>query len=380
MRQNSGLHSLRGQTMIRRNFLKTVAGGSAVAIAGCMGNGDSNGDETTEPSSDGGDTSTSTPADSGSDSGSDGGSNLPDQMNLGLSSPARGVFSFPLWPGLERRLEEQGSSMSANAFSGHTPTAGALVQGDIVTGYMGLPSLLKAQQEGLPLVAIHSFMQEYNFPMVTQPDISGWDQLEGSTIAIHAPTGASSVITQYMLNQELDAPDDVELTYIVGSGNRASALRSGDVDAACILASPAEQLSATGNGNILAYPQEYEGLSNMLTNVWVALEPDLEERSDSLQVFVDEMQASYSRMFEGDHEAIISEAEESGEYPDYEQEAWANALETATDSPPLWPESKETSLPAENINRTQDLLVEIGEIEEEAVKPVDEITDRRFLE
>ncbi|WP_336024155.1 ABC transporter substrate-binding protein [Halobellus salinisoli] len=366
--------------MIRRNFLRTVAGGSAVAIAGCMGNGDDGGDETTEPSSGGGDSTTAASSDSGSDSDSGGGTDLPDQMNLGLSSPARGVFSFPLWPGLQRRLEEQGSSMSAEAFSGHTPTAGALVQGDIVTGYMGLPSLLKAQQEGLPLVAIHSFMQEYNFPMVAQPDITSWDQLEGGTIAIHAPTGATSVISQYMLNEELGSTDSVELTYIVGSGNRASALRAGDVDATCLLASPGEQLSVTGNGNILAYPQDYEGLSNMLTNVWVALEPDLEERSDSLQVFVDEMQASYSRMFEGDHETIISEAEESGEYPDYEQEAWSNALEIATDSPPLWPESKETSLPAENIERTQDLLVDIGEIEEETAKPVSEIVDRRFLE
>ena len=359
--------------MIRRNFLRTVAGGSAIAIAGCMGNNGNGENKTTKPNSGGDDTSTSTSSNSG-------GNSLPDEMHLGLSSPARGVFSFPLWPGLERRLKDQGSSMATTAFSGHTPTAGALVQGDIVTGYMGLPSLLKAQQEGLPLVAIHSFMQEYNFPMVTQPDITSWDQLEGGKIAAHAPTGASSVITQYMVNQELGSMDSIEMTYIVGSSNRASALRSGDVDAACILASPAEQLSATGNGNILAYPQDYEGLSNMLTNVWVAIEPDLEARADSLQVFVDEMQASYSRMFEGDHEAIISEAEASGEYPDYEQKAWANALQKAVDSPPLWPKSKKTSLPAENIKRTQDLLVEVGEIEEKATKPVDEIVDRRFLE
>lgn len=362
--------------MKRRTFLKSAAGSTTVAIAGCSSSTDSPGTtsapDTTSANTDSGDSQTT--------SGGGSGANLPDKMSLGLASPARGTFSFPLWPGLQRRLDEQGSEMVTQAFSGHTPTAGALVQGDIVTGYMGLPSLLKAQQQGLPLVAIHSFMQEYFFPMVTQPDITSWDQLEGATIAAHAPTGASSVITQYMVQQELGSMDSVEMTYIIGSGNRASALQSGDVDATVILDSPAEQLAVNGDANILAYPWDYEGLSRMLTNVWVALEPNLEDRADSLQVFVDQMQASYNQMFEGDHDTIVQEATETGEYPPYAAEAWSQSLDQATSSPALWPDSKADGLPAENIQRTQDLLVEVGEIEEDATRPAEEIVDRRFLE
>jgi ABC-type nitrate/sulfonate/bicarbonate transport system substrate-binding protein len=300
-------------------------------------------------------------------------------MNLGLSSPARGTFSFPLWPGLQRRLADQGSQLATEAFSGHTPTAGALVRNNIVAGYMGLPSILAAQAEGLPLVAIHSFMHEYFFPMVTQPDITEWSQLEGATIAAHAPTGASATILKYMVRQELGSMDSIEVTYIIGSGNRGAALQSGDVDATVILDSVAEQLAVSGDANILAYPWDYEGLTGLFTNAWVALEPALEDNATALQTFVDEMQASYARMFEGDHDTIIAEAKETGEYPNYADEAWAQSLDQAT-STPLWPETKDQALPASNIEKTMDLLVEVDELEEDARRPVEDIVDRRFLE
>lgn len=340
----------------------TIAGGSTALISGCLG-GENDDNSSNNSTSNG----------TGNEE-----AQLPESITIGMSSPALDAFAFPIWPTLENNLADQGTTLEADVFAGHSPTAGALIQEEILTGFMSLPSLIAAQNEGMPLIAIQGFMEQYEQPIVGAPGIDEFADLEGQRIAIHDPTGASAAIGFTMALEEWGDINAVEWEYIAGSGNRVAAMESGEVDATIVLLGAAQHMEESGAGNILAYPWDFERLTNAYMNLWVALEPQIDERAGELQGFVNEIQEAYNATYEGDITEIVQGVMDTGDYPDYSEDVWMNSLETLRENE-TWPTSKEEALSADRIETTQEMLVEVDLLDEEKTLSADELVTRQFL-
>lgn len=342
--------------MRRREYIsRTIAGGSILGIAGCLGGGDSNGSEDPEGTG----TSSFSP---------------PDTATVGFPSPALGIFDYAVFPGFQNQLED--STVERQVFNGYSPMVASFVRGDHNFGFMALPAAIDAINEGFPLSVLSAHTEEHAFSLIVQNDISSWDDLEGGSVAVHSPSSTSTAAAKAMVEQELGDPNAVEYTNILGTPNRLSAMQSGQVDAASVFASGGYNAEAEGYAQVLGVPWEYDVLSDQVGFVWVTLDDVLEENEALLEYYINNMHESYSYLYETDSGTVVDEALTTDIYPDFARDAWVQTLNEVKEVE-LWPE--DGGMSAENLERAQDLLVNTDLITEDERVSRDELVDDRFL-
>ncbi|MFW5918405.1 MAG: ABC transporter substrate-binding protein [Haloferacaceae archaeon] len=325
--------------MQRRAFLKRVGVGTAVAsvggsLSGCIG-------QLTERG-------------------------LPETVTVGYPSPALPVYNFALFPGLADELADRDAEVEMEQFSGYTPMVSALIRGDISVGVLSLTSLLRARSEEFPIVAPVGYTQEYAFALVTAPEIEGWEDLRGRTVALHSPSAVSTVTGRVMVDDRLGDPEAVDYEFIVGTPNRLSAIESGEADAAVVFVSGALQAEREGYARTLGYPWEFDRLADQTTVALVTPEEALEDRPRAIERLVDAATATYERLYEADAGEITDRALASGHFAEFPREVWIEAFEQVRDVE-IWPRGQ--GLEAESIERASDVLVDTGMITEEQRLP-----------
>ncbi|WP_165874805.1 ABC transporter substrate-binding protein [Natrarchaeobius oligotrophus] len=339
----------------RRTVLKSAIGASVVGLAGCVG--DENGDGT-----DDGNGGTDDGGNGETDDGADD-VDFPDEIQIGVPSPTEPVYAFPIYGEFQSSLEEQGTTLERTMFNGFTPMVAALISGEIDFGYLTVEGIVGAINEGFPVVAFSGFLDEYVFVMISSPEVDTWDDLEGGRAATHSPNSMSTVVGEVMIDEELGS-DAVDLINILGATDRLAALEAGEVDAAIVPYSAALNAEEEGIGSILAAPWEYERLQSNLASAWITLEETYDENTDLYRTMADELSASYEATYDGDLVEVTEQSLAGGGdvFPDYGQDIWERSLETVRDID-VWP--RDGDIPAENLERSQDVLVDTGILEED---------------
>ncbi len=333
----------------RRTFLKTAAAGSAISIAGCLGDDESNGE-------------------------------LSDTIAVGATSPVYPVFYYPLFPVLEERLaENHGVELVTETFAGPTAMTGGFMQGEIDVGYLTPAAITNQRNEGVPVVAIGTVVHQFYHSLVVDPSIDDWDDLEGADVAVHEPLTSSTVLTEAMIAEELGSVDAVEYQNILGTTERMASLEAGEVDAIIAFLSGAFQAEADGYGEILGFPWEYDHLADIPANGWVLPEPDLDDNEEQMEILMTEMQAAYDEVYEEDSEDIVDRALDTDVgYPEFGEDVWIDAFETAVEND-LWPRDYETNMSEERMEESIDLSVELDLLDEDDRISAGEILDDRFV-
>jgi NitT/TauT family transport system substrate-binding protein len=201
---------------------------AAIAVAGmvlaaCGGGAGTNGDPAT---------TTETNAGTGSDVDGEAMFDLAGQtLRITASAPgsltvgSRYVFD---------RLREWGAEVDVIELSTTTGIQ-ALVAGQSDAGTHGADEVVLGAAEGADVVAIGAPVSRMDYVLVGTSDLSGPADLAGKDIAMSGPAGFDALLTRLSMRENgLDPDSDANFVQIGGSGERAAALLTGNVQAATI--------------------------------------------------------------------------------------------------------------------------------------------------
>jgi NitT/TauT family transport system substrate-binding protein len=250
-----------------------------------------------------------------------------------------------------------------------------LIRGDVDVGNIGLTEAIKASQTGVPIKIIFVAQRRFEFVMVSQPDITSFDQLAGKRVAYHAP-GSGTEILQRVLVRQYDPALEDEINWVVlpESPNRAAAMIAGEIDVTSLEFADVLTLQSEGDYNIIGTWGDIEGpSSDAISTVWVASEEFYDQNPDRLQEFAVHLADGYATFYE-DKQAWVDLASEL--LPDVD----ASRLEQSYDfylEQEMYPKAGEAALTPELWADMDAFFTEIGEYEDPAS---DEIVDYEIIQ
>lgn len=142
-----------------------------------------------------------------------------------------------------QRLREWGADVELVIL---TTTTGiqTLIAGRSDIAQHGSDELVLGAAEGADVVAIGAPSTRMDYVLVGRSDIGSVTELEGSTVAMSGPAGFDALLTRLSLDREgLDPESAVSFVQVGGSPERATALLSGQADAATVFLEDWEELS-----------------------------------------------------------------------------------------------------------------------------------------
>jgi NitT/TauT family transport system substrate-binding protein len=249
-----------------------------------------------------------------------------------------------------------------------------LIRGDLDVGNIGLTEAIKASQTGVPIKIFYVSQKAFEFVMVSQPEITSFDQLAGKKVAYHSP-GSGTEILQRVLVRQHDPALEKEIDWVVlpESPNRAAAMLAGEIDVTSLEFADVLTLQEEGDYNILGVWTDIEGDSaNAISTVWVASEEFYNGNQDRLEQLATDLQEGYDAFYE-DKNAWIEKASSLIEV----DEERLNKSYDFYNETEMYPVSGEAPLTPELWKTLDDFFTEIGEYEDPAS---DEIVDYEIIE
>jgi ABC-type nitrate/sulfonate/bicarbonate transport system substrate-binding protein len=142
-----------------------------------------------------------------------------------------------------KRLEEWGADVETVIV---TTTSGVqtIIAGRADIASQGSDEVILGAAEGAEMVAIGAPSTAMDYVLVANKNIGEVADLKGKTIGMSGPSGFDALLGRFALEDNgLDPTSDVKFVQIGGSPDRASALLTGQVDAATIFLEDWEELS-----------------------------------------------------------------------------------------------------------------------------------------
>lgn len=142
-----------------------------------------------------------------------------------------------------KRLEEWGADVETVII---TTTSGVqtILAGRADIASQGSDEVILGAAEGAEMVAVGAPSTAMDYVLVAEREIDSVADLEGQAIGMSGPAGFDALLTRFALEEEgMDPTSDVSFVQIGGSPERASALLSGQVNAATIFLEDWEELS-----------------------------------------------------------------------------------------------------------------------------------------
>ena len=132
------------------------------------------------------------------------------------------------------KLEEWGAEVDVIEL---TTTTGiqALIADQSDAGTHGADEVVLGAAEGAEVVAIGAPVSRMDYVLIGSSDIESVEDLQGASIAMSGPAGFDTLLTRMtMRNAGLDPESDARFVQIGGSGERAAALLTDNVQAATV--------------------------------------------------------------------------------------------------------------------------------------------------
>lgn len=250
-----------------------------------------------------------------------------------------------------------------------------LIRGDVDVGNIGLTEAIKASQTGVPIKIFFVAQRRFEFVMVSQPDITSFDQLAGKRVAYHAP-GSGTEILQRVLVRQYDPALEDKINWVVlpESPNRTAAMIAGEIDVTSLEFADVLTLQSEGDYNVIGTWGDIEGSSaDAISTVWVASEEFYDQNHTRLQEFAVDLADGYASFYE-DKQAWVDLA--SSLLPDVD----VSRLEQSYDfylEQEMYPKAGEAPLTPELWADMDEFFTEIGEYEDPAS---DEIVDYEIIQ
>jgi NitT/TauT family transport system substrate-binding protein len=195
--------------------------------------------------------SASAPAASGAPQGSAAATAKPERatIKVGLAQP---IFSYtPLYVAKEKGYwEDENLDVELTIFNSSTENQQALLGGAIDIGAGGYTEPMTIAAQGKDTVVFGFIQGALPYRLMTKPEITDVNQLEGKTLAVSKIGALSDQITRIAINEKGFDPDKATYQQAGGSPSRLAALESGAVDGA-LLDSPSYQLAEKAGMKVL---------------------------------------------------------------------------------------------------------------------------------
>lgn len=250
-----------------------------------------------------------------------------------------------------------------------------LIRGDVDVGNIGLTEAIKAAQTGVPIKIFYVAQRRFEFVMVSQPNITSFDQLAGKRVAYHAPGSGTEIIQRVLVRQHDPALEDrIDWVVLPESPNRAAAMIAGEIDVTSLEFADVLTLQAEGDYNIIGTWGDIEGPSaDAISTVWVASEEFYEQNADRLQEFAGHLADGYATFYE-DKQAWVDLASEL--LPDVDTDRLEQSYDFYLEQE-MYPKPGESALTPELWADMDEFFTQIGEYEDPAS---DEIVDYEIIE
>jgi NitT/TauT family transport system substrate-binding protein len=170
-------------------------------------------------------------------------------LKVGLAQP---IFSYtPLYVAKEKGFwEDENLDVELTIFQSSTENQQALLGGAIDIGAGGYTEPMTIAAQGKDTVVFGFIQGALPYRLMTKPEITDVNQLEGKTLAVSKIGALSDQITRIAINEKGFDPDKAKYQQAGGSPSRLAALESGAVDGA-LLDSPSYQLAEKAGMNVL---------------------------------------------------------------------------------------------------------------------------------
>src|SRR5690606_25184946 len=192
-------------------------------------------------------------------------------------------------------------------------------------------------------------------------------QLEGKTVAYHSPGSLTEILQRELIRENVpELEDEIDWTVLPESPNRAAAMLAGRIHATTLEFLDVYALQQEGDFNVLGDWGDLSGDSAAaIATAWVVTEDYLAEERDTVQAFLEHIQAGYDTFYE-DKEAWLSLATET--LPDVDEAALQEAYDYYVDVE-MYPTGDEPPITEERWAGLDGFFRQIGEYEQEA--PID---------
>jgi ABC-type nitrate/sulfonate/bicarbonate transport system substrate-binding protein len=243
-----------------------------------------------------------------------------------------------------------------------------LNRGDIDVGNIGFTEAIKASQSGVPLKIFYVSQRTFEFVMVSQPEITSFDQLAGERVAFHEPGSGTEIEQRQLVRQHDPALEDkIDWVVLPESPNRAAALVAGEIAASSIEYADLLRIQQEKDFNILGTWTDIEGPSSeAVSTVWVASERFHQENQATLQAFAEELQKGYDQFYE-DKQAWLDFASER--LPDVDRETLSKTYDFYEEQE-MYPQSGEPPITPELWQSWNEFFTQIGEYDQPASEEV----------
>ena len=250
------------------------------------------------------------------------------------------------------------------ALTEDSAVAAGLNSGNFDIGNIDVTAAIKAIQGGVPLTIVYPAQNVPEFVMVAQPEITEVADLEGATVAYHAPGSLTEIVQRELVRQTDPALEDaIEWTVLPESPNRATAMAADRIDATSLEFLDVLELQEQDDFNVLGSWADLEGDSaDALATAWVVSDDALETNRACIQAFLEAVQEGYDTVY-ADKEAWMAVATE--EIPDIDEERLSEAYDYYT-SAEMYPQSGENPITQERWEGLDSFFRQIGEYEQEA--------------
>jgi ABC-type nitrate/sulfonate/bicarbonate transport system substrate-binding protein len=297
---------------------------------------------------------------------------------FGTGTTQAEVYLLPVLTYGREILAEQGITLEYAALSGDEVVSAALSRGRIDVALLSLLGIQRAIKGGLDLRWTLTNETQNTFVLAVPGDVDDLTDLRGKKIGVQDPTSLASVLLPALMQQAGVSQDEYETVYLSGSGARAAAMTAGTLDAAILFRAVGSTLESESNGDFKIYGTGSPTLDPMMWEGF-AMSANFRQNTELANAFAAAALEAYERFYAGDPQAMAEEmlAEERPET------AGLDPAEVAGDFAlfqeiQLYP--TDGGLDEELFTRMNDLLVEVGQLEESETLEYGNVVDRTFVE
>jgi ABC-type nitrate/sulfonate/bicarbonate transport system substrate-binding protein len=192
------------------------------------------------------------------------GSGGPRTIFMGSGTTEAEPYMVPLLTIGRDLLAQQGITLEYVALSTDEAVEAALDQGRVDVALLSTQGLNRAVSAGLHMKMTVGLQQHNTFVMTTGTDVTDLNQLNGKKIGNQDSTSLCVAVIRAMMDNAGLADGSYQVVDLPGSSNRAAAMESGSLDAACLFRNVAQQLADRSGGRFKIFGGLYDILDPML--------------------------------------------------------------------------------------------------------------------
>ena len=222
----------------------------------------------------------------------------------------------------ERVEDELGAEIEIIETGDPAATVAGLTRGDLDFGQFPIRSVIEAVQQGAELHAVIGSQMVPDYFVVAGAGIEEPADLRGARLAHHGPGTDTEALAMLTLEQAGLSDDEVALTALAESPNRATALANGRIDAAVLESVDVQRLREDGfELNIVSEMRDY--WPGSASGGWAVSDELIEDDPELVGDVVEIMLDTYESLYSGDGraewleqtgaEALVGESERTRE-------------------------------------------------------------------